>query len=138
MDQPKTFELNTEKNKHLLNRYGIVPSGGKLLHHQLEGRKYFDSGDFALMQAHRSSDIGTVATGSERPIRRDISILTCSVPGSSNLDESADQCFTAEKKTSELKLTAHSHLQQETEAQRENWGRETKQEHNVYIWAVMA
>ncbi|RKK74572.1 hypothetical protein BFJ68_g18154 [Fusarium oxysporum] len=90
------------------------------------------------MQGHRSSDIGTVATGSERPIRRDISILTCSVPGSSNLDESADQCFTAEKKTNELKLTAHSHLQQETEAQRENWGRETKQEHNVYIWAVMA
>src|SRR6478752_5881054 len=36
MDQPKTSELNTEKNKHLLNRYGIVPSRGKLLHHQLE------------------------------------------------------------------------------------------------------
>ena len=83
------------------------------------------------MQAHRSSDIGTVATGSEHPIRRDISIPTCLVPGSSNLDESADQCFTAEKKTGELKLTAHSHLQQETEAQRENEGCETKQEHNV-------
>ncbi|EXK75832.1 hypothetical protein FOQG_19403 [Fusarium oxysporum f. sp. raphani 54005] len=131
MDQPKTSELNTEKNKHLLNRYGIVPSRGKLLHHQLEGRKYFDSGDFALMQANRSSDIGTVATGSEHPIRRDLSTPTCSVPGSSNLDESADQCFTAEKKTGELKLTAHSHLQQETEAQLENEGRETKQEHNV-------
>ncbi|RKK78901.1 hypothetical protein BFJ68_g17855 [Fusarium oxysporum] len=83
------------------------------------------------MQANKSSDIGTVATGSEHPIRRDLSIPTCSVPGSSNLDESADQCFTAEKKTGELKLTAHSHLQQETEAQRENEGRETKQEHNV-------
>ncbi|EXL63756.1 hypothetical protein FOPG_19971 [Fusarium oxysporum f. sp. conglutinans race 2 54008] len=66
------------------------------------------------MQANRSSDTGTVATGSEHPIRRDLSIPTCSVPGSSNLDESADH-----------------HLQQETEAQRENEGRETKQEHNV-------
>ncbi|KAM5527574.1 hypothetical protein FOXYSP1_19936 [Fusarium oxysporum f. sp. phaseoli] len=87
MDQPKTSELNTDKNKHLLNRYGIVPSNREA-----------------------SSSL---------------------VRSSSNLDESADQCFTAEKKTGELKLTAHSHLQQETEAQQENEGRETKQEHNV-------
>ncbi|KAH7175174.1 camp-regulated phosphoprotein family protein Igo1 [Fusarium flagelliforme] len=131
MDQPKTSEPNTEKNKHLLNRYGIVPNKGDLLHHQLEGRKYFDSGDFALMQAHKSSDIGTVATGSKHPIRRDISIPTCSAPGSSNLDESADRRFTSEKKTGELKLIAPSHLQQETDAQREHEGRETKEEHNV-------
>jgi len=82
------------------------------------------------MQAQRSSDIGTVATGSEHPIRRDISIPTCSVSGSSNLDESTDQYLLAEEKTGELKLTAQSHLQQETEAQRENERRETKQEHS--------
>jgi hypothetical protein len=83
------------------------------------------------MQAQRSSDIGTVAIGSEYPIRRDISTPTCSVPGSSKLDESTDQYLLAEEKTGELKLTAQSHLQQKTEAQRENKGHETKQEHNV-------
>jgi hypothetical protein len=127
MDQPETSELNTEKNKRLLSRYGIVPSRGNLLHHQLEGRKYFDSGDFALMQAHRTSDIGTVTTGSEHPIRLDISVPSCSVPSSSNLDENANRHLSTEKKTGELKFTAHSHLQQETEAQRENEPRETKQ-----------
>jgi len=81
------------------------------------------------MQAHRSSEIGTIATGSEHPIRRDISVPTCSVPGSSNLGENADRSLLAEKKTGELELTAHSHLQQETEAQQENESRETKQEH---------
>ncbi|CAG2010838.1 unnamed protein product, partial [Fusarium graminearum] len=97
----------------------------------LEERKYFDSGDFALMQAHRSSDIGIIATGSEHPIRRDISAPLCSVPGSSNLGENADRSLLAEKKTGELELTTHSHLQQETEAQQENESCETKQERGV-------
>jgi hypothetical protein len=83
------------------------------------------------MQAHRSSDIGIIATGSEHPIRRDISAPLCSVPGSSNLSENADRSLLAEKKTGELELTAHSHLQQETEAQQENESRETKQERGV-------
>jgi hypothetical protein len=83
------------------------------------------------MQAHRSSDIGTVTTGSEHPIRRDISDPSSSVPSSSNLDDNANQHSPTEKKTGELKLTSHSHLQQEMEAQRENEPRETKQEHNV-------
>ncbi|KAH7180245.1 hypothetical protein DER46DRAFT_582124 [Fusarium sp. MPI-SDFR-AT-0072] len=47
MDQQETSELNTGNNNRLLNRYGIVPSRGKLLHHQLERMKYFDSGDFS-------------------------------------------------------------------------------------------
>ncbi|KAK6721123.1 hypothetical protein SNK04_000020 [Fusarium graminearum] len=131
MDQPKTSKLSTENNKRLLNRYGILPRRGNLLHHQLEERKFFDSGDFALMQAHRSSDIGIIATGSEHPIRRDISAPLCSVPGSSNLGENADRSLLAEKKTGELELTTHSHLQQETEAQQENESCETKQERGV-------
>ncbi|CEI70936.1 hypothetical protein FVEN_g9692 [Fusarium venenatum] len=117
MDPPKTSELTTEKNKHLLTLYGIVPSKGNLLYHQLERRKYFDSGDFALAQAHRSSDIGTVTTGSEYPIRRDISDPSSSVTSSGNLDDNANQHSPTEKKTGELKLTSHSHLQQEMEAQ---------------------
>jgi hypothetical protein len=83
------------------------------------------------MQAHRSSDIGTVTTGSEHPIRRDISVPSCSVPSSSNLDENANQHLSAERKAGELKFTTHSHFQQDTEARRENEPRETKPEHNV-------
>ncbi|KAH7205482.1 camp-regulated phosphoprotein family protein Igo1 [Fusarium redolens] len=120
-----------EKDKRLLSLYGIVPSRENLLHHQLEGRKYFDSGDFALAQANRSSDIGTVKTGSEHPIRRDISDPSCPVPSSSNLDDNANQHTSPEKKAGELKFTNHTHLQQETVVQREDEHRETKQEHNV-------
>jgi hypothetical protein len=111
--------------------YGHNQQESSWLDNQWKGRKYFDSGDFALMQAHRSSDIGTVTTGSEHPIRRDISDPSSSVPSSSNLDENANQHLSAERKAGELKLTSHSHLQQEMEAQRENESRETKQEHNV-------
>ncbi|KAH7186818.1 camp-regulated phosphoprotein family protein Igo1, partial [Fusarium oxysporum] len=121
-----------EKDKRLLSLYGIVPSRGNLLHHQLEGRKYIDSGDFALAQANRSSNIGIVKTGSEHPIRRDISDPLCPVPSSSNLDDNANQHSSPEKKKAgELKLTTHSHLQQEMEAQRENEPHETKQEYNI-------
>ncbi|KAJ0126707.1 Uncharacterized protein HZ326_30190 [Fusarium oxysporum f. sp. albedinis] len=115
MDQRKTSELNTEKNKRLLSRYGIVPSRRTLLRHYLE----------------LSSDIGAVTTGSEHPIRLDISVASCLVPSSNNLDENANQHLSDENKTGELEFTAHSHLQQETEAQRENEPRETKQQHNV-------
>ncbi|KAH8745285.1 hypothetical protein F5883DRAFT_587740 [Diaporthe sp. PMI_573] len=67
MDPPKKAEQPAERDKHLLRIYGKIPSRGNLLHHQLEGRKYFDSGDFALSQAKKSSDIGAVSTGSEHP-----------------------------------------------------------------------
>ncbi|KAH7142257.1 hypothetical protein DER46DRAFT_518113, partial [Fusarium sp. MPI-SDFR-AT-0072] len=50
----------------------------------------------------------------------DISVPSCLVPSSSNLDENANQNLSNEKKTGELEFTAHSHLQKETEAQREN------------------
>jgi hypothetical protein len=39
MDQSKTPETTTEKHKALFSRYGIVPSRGNLLHHQLEVSK---------------------------------------------------------------------------------------------------
>jgi hypothetical protein len=70
-------------------------------------------------------------TGSEHPIRRDISDPLCPVLSSSNLDDNANQHSSPEKKAGELKLTTHSHLQQEMEAQRENEPLETKQEYNI-------
>ncbi|KAH7175167.1 uncharacterized protein B0J16DRAFT_349638 [Fusarium flagelliforme] len=63
MDYLKVTERATGTNKRRLNRYGIVPNRGTLLHYQLEGRNYFDSGGFALMQPHNASDMGNIATG---------------------------------------------------------------------------
>ncbi|SPO03561.1 uncharacterized protein DNG_06244 [Cephalotrichum gorgonifer] len=48
--------------------YGIPPHLN-LLHHQLDQRKYFDSGDFALSKARRPSDIGPITTGIEHTLK---------------------------------------------------------------------
>ncbi|KAH6962952.1 camp-regulated phosphoprotein family protein Igo1 [Fusarium avenaceum] len=130
MDKPNTSEPGTEKNKALLSRYGIVPSRGNLLHHQLEGRKYFDSGDFALTQAHRSSDMGRVTTGSEHPIRQDISEPSCSVPSSSNLEGNALRRSSSEKKTGEPTVAQHAHLQ-EMEPRQKSQDHDVKEGHSA-------
>ena len=49
-----------------------------------QGRTYFDSGDFALSKARKSSDIGSVETGKEHPVREQISQPGSAAPGSSN------------------------------------------------------
>ncbi|KAG5777460.1 hypothetical protein H9Q73_008860 [Fusarium xylarioides] len=105
--------METDKNKRLLNRYGILPKRGNLLNHQLEGRKYFDSGDFALNQAHRSSNIGNVTTGREHPIRQDISEPSSSVPSSSNIDDNATQQSSTRRRSPEVKARAQTHLHEE-------------------------
>ncbi|EXM12255.1 hypothetical protein V3481_017401 [Fusarium oxysporum f. sp. vasinfectum] len=70
--------------------YGKPPAQD-LLHHQLDARKYFDSGDFALSLAHKSSNIGRIGTGSQHPRRERISGPSSPVPNTSNVDESANQ-----------------------------------------------
>ncbi|KAM0214081.1 hypothetical protein ACHAQD_005658 [Fusarium lateritium] len=130
MDQPRNSQLATEKNKALLSRYGIVPSRSNLLHHQLEGRKYFDSGDFALTQAHRSSDMGGVTTGSEHPVRQDISEPSSSVPSSSNLEGNAYRRSSVDRKTGEPKFAQHTHLQ-EVKHQQEYQDLDAKEDHSA-------
>ncbi|KAH6653566.1 hypothetical protein BKA67DRAFT_570298 [Truncatella angustata] len=74
---------------HPLRLYGNDQATYDLLHHQLEHRQYFDSGDSALSRARRSSDVGIVTTGKEHPARAGISHPSCPVPSSSNVDEHA-------------------------------------------------
>ncbi|KAG7406315.1 hypothetical protein DER46DRAFT_75354 [Fusarium sp. MPI-SDFR-AT-0072] len=130
MNQAKPTEVDTDKNKRLLNRYGILPKRGNLLNHQLEGRKYFDSGDFALNQAHRSSNIGNVTTGREHPIRQDISEPSSSVPSSSNIEDDANQRSSARRGSPEVKFHAQTHLQQEMESPPENGDHGTEVNNN--------
>jgi len=75
----------------LFDRYGKLPSKEELLHKQLKTRKYFDSGDFALSQASKSSDIGFTETGREHPLRQNISHPFCPVPDNSNVDKDANR-----------------------------------------------
>ncbi|KAH8742895.1 hypothetical protein F5883DRAFT_375265, partial [Diaporthe sp. PMI_573] len=92
-----------------LHLYGKVPTTGGLLHRQLEGRKYFDSGDFALSQAHKPSNAGAIKTGSEHPLRDKISHPLSPVPGSSNVNEDANQQLPGEENTGGEKHASRLH-----------------------------
>ncbi|KAH6985355.1 camp-regulated phosphoprotein family protein Igo1 [Ilyonectria destructans] len=118
MNLPKETEVPTEKNRRIRQLYGISPKTAKspsLLSRQLDDRKFFDSGDFALSQAHESSDIGNINTGIEHPIRKNISHPSAPVPSSSNVEENANQEMGGERRSVELK--SDSHLKQDTTSQ---------------------
>ncbi|EFY94055.1 cAMP-regulated phosphoprotein/endosulfine domain protein [Metarhizium robertsii] len=113
MENPHQDQRNTpnQKQQGIKRLYGIERSKANLLHHQLQGRKYFDSGDFALSQAHRASNIGAVETGTEHPLRKNISHPSSAAPASSNVKSDSDeQGGHAEQSTM---VTAASHLQQQ-------------------------
>ncbi|CAG8706019.1 8674_t:CDS:2, partial [Acaulospora morrowiae] len=45
----------TEEEKKLFRLYGKLPTGKNILSHKLKERKYFDSGDYALSKAGKTS-----------------------------------------------------------------------------------
>lgn len=97
----------TEQNSRLLRLYGKLPARGDLLHYQLDvyarytcqyvmhqltgtqsqGREYVDSGDYALSQAHKASDIGRIRTSTEHPLRGSISHPSSPFPSGSNIKD---------------------------------------------------
>ncbi|CZR45539.1 uncharacterized protein FPRO_15285 [Fusarium proliferatum ET1] len=99
-------------------------------HFWWKGRKYFDSGDFALNQAHRSSNIGNVTTGQEHPIRQEISEPSSSVPSSSNIDDNATQPSSTRQRSPEVKFHAQTHLHQEMESPPESEHHRTDERNN--------
>ncbi|CAH0020105.1 unnamed protein product [Clonostachys rhizophaga] len=86
--------------------YGRAPHRD-LLDHQLDERRYFDSGDFALSQVQRGSDIGKIKTGTQHPRRESISHPRAPMPGSINVDESASKGLQDQKKSSEVQVQSH-------------------------------
>ncbi|KAH7007925.1 uncharacterized protein B0I36DRAFT_343034 [Microdochium trichocladiopsis] len=102
MDSPQNEKPSAEGDKLLLNLYGKIPTRGNLLHHQLEGRKYFDSGDFTLSQAHKCSNIGA-----RTPFRKSISHPLSPVPTSSNVDNDANQQLQGEMTTGESRSASN-------------------------------
>ncbi|WJG35803.1 uncharacterized protein FOBCDRAFT_139088, partial [Fusarium oxysporum Fo47] len=74
--------------------YGKTPTQD-LFHHQLGActntRKYFNSGDFALSLAHKSSNIGRIGAGTQHPRRERIYRSFSPVPNTSNVDGSANK-----------------------------------------------
>ncbi|KAK2058650.1 hypothetical protein LY76DRAFT_513734 [Colletotrichum caudatum] len=73
-----------QKEERIRRLYGKAPARSDLLHNQLQ-RKYFDSGDYALQDAHRPSSMGSVRTGTEHPLREGILQPSAPVPTSSNI-----------------------------------------------------
>ncbi|RIA81281.1 camp-regulated phospho protein/endosulfine conserved region-domain-containing protein, partial [Glomus cerebriforme] len=45
----------TDEERKLFRLYGKLPTGKDLLSHKLKERKYFDSGDYALSKAGKTS-----------------------------------------------------------------------------------
>ncbi|KFA77050.1 hypothetical protein S40288_10241 [Stachybotrys chartarum IBT 40288] len=130
MDSAKKSDYPTERDKNLLRKYGTTTARGNLLHHQLERRKYFDSGDFAMSQASKASNIGAVDTGNEHPLRKNISHPSAPAPGSSNLDGDAGQDIRDEKTT---KSKPASHLQEEMAAQTCGGPSDSKPDSNISL-----
>ncbi|KAF2178667.1 camp-regulated phospho protein family protein Igo1 [Zopfia rhizophila CBS 207.26] len=105
----------TEQDSRLLHQYGKLPARGDLIHHQLERRKYFDSGDFALSQAHRASDIGHIRTGTEHPLRESISHPSSPVPGGSNIKDGSNKQEKGVEERYKAKEASNLHQQMSTD-----------------------
>ena len=109
----------------MLNLYGKLPEKKSLLHGQLgvftfsyllltianlfQARNFFDSGDFALRTAQKSSDIGAIETGEGHPLRENVSHPASPVPGSSNVDKNADREPNSPKASTEAKQATNLH-----------------------------
>lgn len=74
--------------------------------------------------------MGRVTTGSEHPIRQDISEPSCSVPSSSNLERNYQRRSSNEKKTSEPTVAQHAHLQ-EVEPRQKSQDHDMKEDHSA-------
>jgi len=105
----------TEQDARLLRHYGELPTSTDLLDHQLERRKYFDSGDLALSHAHRVSDIGHIRTGTEHPVRKNISLPSSPIPASSNIKYDSGKQEKGVKEGHEAKETSPLHRQMSTD-----------------------
>ncbi|CAG9951095.1 unnamed protein product [Clonostachys rosea f. rosea IK726] len=108
-----TQKPNT-KAERLQEMYGRAPHRA-LLNHQLDERRYFDSGDFALSQALRGSDIGIIKTGTQHPQRESISHPKAPNPSTSNVDESASKGRQDQKNSDEVPNQSHLREMAESE-----------------------
>ncbi|KAI4180131.1 MAG: hypothetical protein L6R41_007433 [Letrouitia leprolyta] len=71
----------TEEEQKLFRLYGKLPNKKDLLQNKLKERKYFDSGDYALSKAGKTSESGVPNIGSQHPLPENIPHLTSPAPG---------------------------------------------------------
>lgn len=71
----------TEEEQKLFRLYGKLPNKKDLLQNKLKERKYFDSGDYALEKAGKTSSIGVTSIGSQHPLPENIPHLSSPGPG---------------------------------------------------------
>lgn len=68
----------------LRTRIPSPASSRLLIVRNLQERKYFDSGDYALSKAGKASDVGVTSIGSQHPLPENIPHLTSPGPNGSN------------------------------------------------------
>ncbi|KAL5373562.1 hypothetical protein DPSP01_012626 [Paraphaeosphaeria sporulosa] len=104
--------LRTRETLSCLSRlYGKHPARGNLLHRPLEGRKYFDLGDYALSQASTASDIGRMRTGTEHRLRESVSHPSSPAPSGRNIKDVSTKPGEAVKERHEPKEASKLHQQ---------------------------
>lgn len=68
----------------LCTRHHFSASNWQLNIQNLQERKYFDSGDYALSKAGKASDVGVTSIGSQHPLPENIPHLTSPGPNGTN------------------------------------------------------
>ncbi|EXU95352.1 cAMP-regulated phosphoprotein/endosulfine domain protein [Metarhizium robertsii] len=111
-DSPKDQgDPRAQEQQRIERRYGVLPGKAHRLHQQLQGRTYFDSGDFALSTAHKASNIGMVQTGMEHPLRSNISHPSSAAPASSNVNSNSDKQNRGTEPSTVVSTPSHLHQQ---------------------------
>ncbi|KAL4759139.1 uncharacterized protein BDW70DRAFT_161920 [Aspergillus foveolatus] len=88
----------SERDKHVLRTYGKLPRRDLLGLRAKKRGGYFDSGDFALSAASKTSeDNGAVQPGTAHPVRASISHPYAPLPGTSNAPNNANESVYGDK-----------------------------------------
>jgi hypothetical protein len=103
---------------------------------QNKERKYFDSGDFALTATGKATENGVLNTGEIHPHRESIWRPHASVPGSSNVQEDANENL-QDQKSDDFVMTEsplHQHTdQQSTKTANSESRKDTEQNRTDWI-----
>ncbi|KAI9853290.1 MAG: hypothetical protein M1824_001457 [Vezdaea acicularis] len=67
--------------QRLFRLYGKLPNQKDLLSQKLKERKYFDSGDYAMSKAGKSSEVGMSGLGTQHPLPENIPHLSSPTTG---------------------------------------------------------
>ncbi|CAG8506658.1 7373_t:CDS:2 [Diversispora eburnea] len=113
------IDLNklSEEERKLFRMYGKLPAGKDILSHKLKERKYFDSGDYALSKAGKTSGPVGVQHPSPETIPHANAIAATSHNSSPVKESSLVHEAEIEEKSGDPELNSNTKLSQNTSPQ---------------------